>query len=120
MRLLALLLPLALGAVPAAATDLPNIDVQELRMPNGMRFLVFERHEAPLVAAGWVAHVGSVNEREGLTGISHLFEHMMFKGTRTLGTTNLSADRRLLDEQEKVRDQMREEMKTMREAVREG
>ena len=35
----------------------------------------------PAVAAGWVAHVGSANERPGITGIAHLFEHMMFKGT---------------------------------------
>ena len=35
-----------------------------------MRFLLFERHDSPTVAAGWVAHVGSVNERPGITGIA--------------------------------------------------
>jgi len=51
-----------------------------------------ERHDDPSVAGGWVAHVGSANERPGITGIAHLFEHMMFKGTPTIGTTNYERD----------------------------
>jgi predicted Zn-dependent peptidase len=66
-----------------------------------MRWLLFERHDSPTVVGGWVAHVGSVNEREGITGISHLFEHMMFKGTRVIGTKDIDADLRIIDEQEK-------------------
>ena len=58
--------------------------------------------------------MGSVNEREGITGISHLFEHMMFKGTRTIGTKDIEADLRILDEQEKVRAEMRAELAKMR------
>jgi len=103
-----------------AAAEKPRIDVQELALPNGMRFLLFERHESPTVAAGWLAHVGSVNEREGITGISHLFEHMMFKGTRTIGTKDIQTDLRIIDEQEKVQDEMRREMELMREKLRRG
>jgi len=102
------------------AAEKPRIDVQELTLPNGMRFLLFERHESPTVAAGWLAHVGSVNEREGMTGISHLFEHMMFKGTRTIGTKDIQADLRIIDEQEKVQEEMRHEMDLMREKLRRG
>ena len=114
-----------LGAATLAATTLvaaerPRIEVQEFTLGNGMRWLLFERHDAPVIAGGWVAHVGSVNEREGITGISHLFEHMMFKGTRTIGTKNLQEDLRLIEEQEKVREAMREELKTMRERLRRG
>ena len=83
-----------------SAAEKPRIEVQELTLANGMRFLLFERHESPTVAAGWLAHVGSVNEREGITGISHLFEHMMFKGTKTIGTRDIQADLRIIDEQE--------------------
>jgi len=102
------------------AAEKPRIDVQELTLPNGMRFLLFERHESPTVAAGWLAHVGSVNEREGITGISHLFEHMMFKGTKTIGTKDIQADLRIIDEQEKIQDEMRREVEVMREKLRHG
>jgi predicted Zn-dependent peptidase len=119
-RRIALLLLLSVLAVPARAAEKPQINVQEFTLPNGMRWLLFERHDSPTVVGGWVAHVGSVNEREGITGISHLFEHMMFKGTRTIGTKDIAADLRIIDEQEKIRAEMREEMKTMRERQRRG
>ena len=119
-RIVPLLLPLCLLPWPAAAAEKPQINVQEFTLPNGMRWLLFERHDSPTVATGWVAHVGSVNEREGITGISHLFEHMMFKGTRVIGTKDIDADLRIIDEQEKVRAEMREEMKVMRERQRKG
>ena len=119
-RRLALLLLLALLPLPARAAEKPQINVQELTLPNGMRWLLFERHDSPTVTGGWVAHVGSVNEREGITGISHLFEHMMFKGTHVIGTKDIDADLRIIDEQEKVRAEMREEMKVMRARQRKG
>jgi len=119
-RIVPLLLPLCLLPWPAAAAEKPQINVQEFTLPNGMRWLLFERHDSPTVVGGWVAHVGSVNEREGITGISHLFEHMMFKGTRVIGTKDIDADLRIIDEQEKVRAEMREEMKVMRERQRKG
>jgi predicted Zn-dependent peptidase len=119
-RRLALLLLLALLPRPAGAAEKPQINVQEFTLPNGMRWLLFERHDSPTVVGGWVAHVGSVNEREGITGISHLFEHMMFKGTRVIGTKDIDQDLRIIDEQEKVRAEMREEMKVMRERQRRG
>jgi predicted Zn-dependent peptidase len=102
------------------AAEKPRIQVQETTLANGMKFLLFERHESPTVAAGWVARVGSANEREGITGISHFFEHMMFKGTRVIGTKDIDADLKLIDEQEKIRDAMRAEMQVMRERLRRG
>ncbi len=111
---------LLLAGGPAAAADRPQIEVEELTLGNGMRWLLFERHESPTVAAGWVARVGSVNEREGITGISHLFEHMMFKGTRTVGTRDIEQDLRLMAEQEKLREAMRQEMEIMRDLLRRG
>src|SRR5687768_9429346 len=104
----------------AAAAEKAGIAVEEFTLQNGMRWLLFERHDSPTVSAGWVAHVGSVNEREGITGISHLFEHMMFKGTRTIGTKDIEADLALLAEQEKVREEMRAELTKMRAAQRRG
>lgn len=102
------------------AAEAPRIEVEELALPNGMRFLLFERHESPTVVAGWVARVGSVNERPGITGISHLFEHMMFKGTRVIGTKDIDADLRLMQEQERLRAEMRVEEALLRDRLRNG
>ncbi|HEX9188177.1 MAG TPA: pitrilysin family protein, partial [Vicinamibacteria bacterium] len=114
-------LPLALlAAPPAAAAEKPQITVEEHTLGNGMRWLLYEQHDSPTVAAFWTARVGSVNERPGITGISHFFEHMMFKGTRTIGTTSIEEDLRLIEEQEKIRDAMRAEMDVMRERLRRG
>src|SRR5438552_9028195 len=119
-RRIALLLLLSALPGPVQAAEKPQINVQEFALPNGMRWLLFERHDSPTVVGGWVAHVGSVNEREGITGISHLFEHMMFKGTRTIGTKDIAADLRIIEEQEQIRSQMRAELNVMRERLRKG
>jgi predicted Zn-dependent peptidase len=111
---------LLLLALPAAAAEKPQISVQELTLGNGMRFLLFEHHESPTVAAGWLARVGSVNERPGITGISHFFEHMMFKGTHVIGTRDIDADLKIIDEQEQVRGEMRKELEVMRARLRRG
>jgi predicted Zn-dependent peptidase len=107
-------------AAPAVAAERPQIAVEERTLANGMRWLLYEQHDSPTVAAGWTARVGSANERPGITGISHFFEHMMFKGTRTIGTTNIDEDLRLIDEQERLREGMRAEMELMREKLRRG
>ncbi len=97
-----------------------RVPVQEKFLSNGMRLLLVQRNDEPTVSGGWVAHVGSSNERPGITGIAHLFEHMMFKGTPTIGTKNYEKDLEIIAEQERVRDQMREEEKKMRGAYRAG
>lgn len=115
-----IIFPLALllcGVLPAAAQKVP---VVEKTLANGMRLLMVERHDEPAVAGGWVAHVGSSNERPGITGIAHLFEHMMFKGTETIGTKNYPKDLEIIAEQEKVRDEMRAEEAKMRVEYRKG
>lgn len=97
-----------------------KVPVIERRLANGMRLLLVERHDEPTVAGAWVAHVGSSNERPGITGIAHLFEHMMFKGTPTIGTKDYKKDLEILAAQERVRDQMRQEEAQMRAAYRRG
>jgi predicted Zn-dependent peptidase len=104
----------------AGAAEKPRIEVREHTLANGMKWLLFERHDAPTVSAGWTARVGSVNERPGITGITHFFEHMMFKGTRVIGTKNVAVDLKLIEEQERLRDEMRVEMVKMREMLRRG
>src|SRR5690348_12177391 len=72
-----------------ACASAQQVQVREFMLDNGMKLLMVPRKGTPNVNAGWVAKVGSVNERPGITGISHLFEHMMFKGTQTIGTRNI-------------------------------
>jgi predicted Zn-dependent peptidase len=103
--------------VPVRAQKVPVVEKQ---LANGMRLLLVERHDEPSVAAGWVAHVGSSNERPGMTGIAHLFEHMMFKGTPTIGTKNYKEDLEIIAAQEQLRDQMRLEERKMRAQYRRG
>lgn len=106
------------GVVPPLFAQ--KVPVTEKTLANGMKLLMVERHDEPSVAGGWVAHVGASNERPGITGIAHLFEHMMFKGTETIGTKDYQKDLEILAEQEKVRDGMREEEAKMRAEFRKG
>ena len=98
--------------IVAALAWLPVVEaqqvaVEEFTLPNGMQFLLVPRSDQPnVVSAGWVARVGSVNERPGITGISHFFEHMMFKGTDTIGTRDPEKDARYRAEQKKLRDEI--------------
>lgn len=105
------------GALPLWAQKVPVVEKQ---LSNGMRLLMVERHDEPSFAGGWIAHVGSSNERPGITGVAHLFEHMMFKGTPTVGTKDYKEDLRIIAAQEKIHEQMREEEKKMREEYRLG
>jgi predicted Zn-dependent peptidase len=114
---LGLALPLA---APALAADTPQIEVEELQLGNGMRWLFYQDHDSPVIVGGWVAHVGSVNERPGITGISHLFEHMMFKGTKVIGTRDIESDLKIIEAQEELREQMRAEEARLRERLRRG
>src|SRR5438552_13236797 len=116
--LMTLLLLLLSGSFASLLAQ--KVPVVETNLANGMRLLMVERHDEPSVAGGWVAHVGSSNERPGITGIEHLFEHMMFKGTPTIGTKNYQKDIEIIAAQERVRDEMRQEEKKLRAAYRRG
>ena len=104
MKQLLVLASLLLAATTASAQQ---VDVQEFTLPNGMKFLLIPRTDQPnVIAAGWLAKVGSVNERPGITGISHFFEHMMFKGTNTIGTLDPQKDAEYRAQQKALRNQI--------------
>ena len=113
-------LPLIVLLCTTAWLHAQKVPVVEKQLSNGMRLLMVERHDEPTIAGGWVAHVGSSNERPGITGIAHLFEHMMFKGTHVIGTRDYTKDLQIINEQERVRDQMRDEERHMRALYRRG
>ena len=83
---LGLLLLATVWFVPTHAQELSlTSQVIERTLPNGLKVLMVKRPEAPLIRCILAYRVGSVNERPGITGISHFHEHMMFKGTRSMG-----------------------------------
>jgi len=83
---LGLLLLAVVWLTPAIAQEVSLTgQVIERTLPNGLKVLMVKRPEAPLVRCILAYRVGSVNERPGITGMSHFHEHMMFKGTRSMG-----------------------------------
>jgi len=92
--------------VAALATQLQAATLEEKvvehTMKNGMKLLLVERHTSPTVSAWIRFRVGSVDERSDERGIAHLLEHMLFKGTTTLGTKDYASEKPLLDKIEVV------------------
>ncbi|UCE55334.1 MAG: insulinase family protein [Desulfobacterales bacterium] len=72
-----------------------NLDVNEFRLKNGMLFLVVERPATPQVACRLAIRAGSALEESGKTGIAHMLEHMMFKGTKNFGSLDFKKDQAL-------------------------
>jgi predicted Zn-dependent peptidase len=92
---------LLLAAATAGAESLAD-KVREHTLQNGLKLLVVERHDAPTFSAYVTVGVGGVNETSENRGVAHLLEHMLFKGTRTIGTNNWEKEKPLLDEIERV------------------
>ncbi|MEL7832373.1 pitrilysin family protein [Fodinibius sp. Rm-B-1B1-1] len=72
--------------------------VTEFTLDNGLTFLIIERPVAPVVSFATYVNVGGANEPVGHTGMAHIFEHMAFKGTHTVGTTNWEEEQKVLEE----------------------
>ena len=86
--LLAVCLLLTAGAAQAQSyLDLEG-QVQEFTLENGIKFIVLENHDVPVFSFRTWVNAGSANEVRGITGIAHILEHMAFKGTSEIGTTN--------------------------------
>jgi zinc protease len=82
--LLALLAGAAAGAGASSAVRPPRLDYTVTTLPNGLRVILLEDHSTPIVNVQIWYHVGSKDERPGRTGFAHLFEHMMFKGSKNV------------------------------------
>lgn len=91
----------------AAVSVVPSLDrvirqVTEFKLDNGMTFIVLERPRAPVASFLIHADVGGANEPDGQTGVAHYLEHLAFKGTPQIGTTDYKAEKPLLDKQDKL------------------
>lgn len=69
-------------SIPLVAHAAPAIKVQEAMLPNGLKILMVENHKVPMFSLQLWYKVGSRNERPGITGLSHLLEHMHYLGTK--------------------------------------
>src|SRR5882672_2634717 len=100
-----------LMALSLRAQDLKEFEkkVTEFTLANGLHFIIFERHEAPVVSFHSYVNAGSVDDPSGQTGIAHMFEHMAFKGTKTIGTKNYALEKQAMDEVERIYDRYDEE-----------
>jgi predicted Zn-dependent peptidase len=101
------LLAVLSAAVPAvgqaAFKDLEN-QVVQFELANGLRFLVVERHVAPVFSYVTYVDAGGVDEVPGITGIAHMFEHMAFKGTKMIGTKDAAKEEALFEKMDRAWD----------------
>ncbi len=100
-RLFIAVLGLVLLIGPAACATLED-RVVEHRLANGLTLLLMERHQAPIVSVNLTYKVGGVQEHNGITGVAHLYEHMAFKGTRTIGVTDAAKEQPVLEELDRL------------------
>jgi predicted Zn-dependent peptidase len=100
--------PLVTQPVSAIQPYLDRVaqQVTEFKLANGLKFIVLERHQAPVVSFLTYADVGGADEPEGKTGVAHFLEHLAFKGTTRIGTTNYQAEQPLLDRLDQLFTQM--------------
>lgn len=94
-----LLLVLGLPAQEANAQYLEEFEkkVTEFTLDNGLHFIIIERHEAPVASFYTMVNVGGADEPVGNTGIAHIFEHMAFKGTKNIGTTDWKKESKVIE-----------------------
>ncbi len=94
-----------------AVTDAPSIQpyldrvieqITEFTLDNGLKFIVMENHDAPVVSFVTYADVGGVDEPEGQTGVAHYLEHLAFKGSTRIGTTDYAAEAKLLERLDRI------------------
>lgn len=112
-RTLTTLLALGLTAPLVAQQPSPGERLSVVRyvLPNGMTFLLLRREGAPTVSFVTQFRAGGVDEWTGISGTAHLFEHMLFKGTPTLGTRDYAAELRMFPRIDAVADSLTTEFR---------
>ncbi|MEW6412381.1 MAG: pitrilysin family protein [Candidatus Zixiibacteriota bacterium] len=113
-RVLVLTLCVFLFSTPLAVgfdfSELEN-SVSEFELENGLKIIVMERHDAPVASFVTFVNVGGVNDPKEYTGMAHMFEHMAFKGTTTLGTKDLKKELKAMAVEDSIWYELRSERK---------
>ncbi|MDQ6676567.1 MAG: insulinase family protein [Acidobacteriota bacterium] len=106
-------LPLLLLCTPLLlrAQDLKEFEkkVTEFTLLNGLHFIVCERHQAPVVSFHTYVNAGAVDDPSGKTGLAHMFEHMAFKGTEAIGSTNWVEEKKAMEAVERAYNKLEQE-----------
>jgi len=89
-----------MGAVIEKDSKYPPVISYKLN--NGLKILILEKHFIPTISFTMIFKVGNVDNIQGKSGLAHLFEHMAFKGTKNINTSNYEKEKEILDEIEKV------------------
>ncbi len=102
---------LCLGAVCLSAQKLSEFErkVSEFTLPNGLHFILVERHDAAIIAFHTYVKVGSADDPAGQTGLANLVSRVMMKGTETLGTRGWEAEKTALDGAEQAHGRLQAE-----------
>ena len=90
--------------------------ITEFTLDNGLKFIVLENHDAPVVSFVTYANVGGVDEPDGQTGVAHFLEHLAFKGTKKIGTTNYRAEAKKLEQLDAIFAQIKQAQESEDEA----
>src|SRR5476649_2217569 len=100
--------PLLAAALILPAQDIKEFEkkVTEFSLPNGLHFILVERHDAPVVAFHTYVNAGSVDDPSGQSGMAHMFERLAFKGTETIGTRNWADEKKAMDAIEEIYDRL--------------
>ena len=85
------------AADPPAGSEAASLGIQEIRLDNGLRLFVLERPSTPTFAALYQFGVGSLTDPKGRSGIAHVLEHMMFKGTQQIGVLDAEKEAVLIE-----------------------
>lgn len=102
------------GALRSQALEAMKSKVKDKVLSNGMKVIVMERRDAPVASFHVYADVGSANESYGITGISHLLEHMAFKGSTTVGTTDYAQEAVVLAKLDSVCEELQRQQQSLR------
>ena len=88
-------LALLLAGAAASAQDLQSFEkrITVKVLPNGLTLVLCERHDAPVFSYTTFVDAGDVNDPSGQSGLAHMFEHLAFKGTTQIGTTDYAAEK---------------------------
>jgi len=90
----------------ASAQDLKSFEkrITVKVLPNGLTLVICERHDAPVFSYATFVDAGDVNDPSGESGLAHMFEHLAFKGTTQIGTTDYAAEKVALRKVEEAND----------------
>ena len=99
----------SIGQTPFKTYENDPLNLKETTLENGMKVYLVENHDKPEISGAVVVNVGSKNDPADNTGMAHYLEHMLFKGTKTLGTTDYEKEKVHLDEIIKLYDELGKE-----------